>query len=408
MRNSVGGISTDWSFEWLDALTDGEPVNRIRFKPWVGNYVLYVGVMENGAWQGTQRVPYNPNAEPAYPNGADILYTQKLIVPVSEDWFEIDLDRVYNADRIRLVFTNLQNFGRISGGDYRAGVYEFQVMGYTPAGTTTETVDTTEEVVTQIPGNIDDYTDMIKLFLAWSGFYWADGEDDPLFLKEEWGSRGGRVWGDFFYSGAYPVEPPCIPGSYWDNKSVMDAINQVKETLGFLGYVDATGGFIWRPPNIWANGNYITGQGWVGEQSIPVVAENTLLMDYGVVVDDQALRSEIVVVSAADPTVYGSYTPGYAEGEEQPKSLESSAAESSAFSDQVVTDLSLLAGQQRVMIVPDYPFGGVGEEIDPIAARAEVEKFAFLVSLWIHWSYRKGKVRIPANPALDVDDQIRI
>jgi hypothetical protein len=406
MRNSVGGISTDWSFEWLDAMTDGQPINRIRFKPWVGNYVLYVGVMENGVWQGTQRVPYNPNAEPAYPNGADILYVQKLSLPVSENWFTIDLDRVYSADRVRLVFTNLQDFGRISGGDFRAGVYEFEVMGYTPAGTSTETVDVTEEVVTQIPGNIDDYTDMVKLFLAWAGFYWAEGEDDPLFLEEEWGSRGGRVWGDFFYSGAYPVEPACIPGSYWDNKSVMDAINQVKETLGFLGYVDATGGFIWRPPNIWANGNYITGDGWRGESSIPIVAENNLIMDYGVTVDDQALRSEIVVVADGDPAVYGSYSPGYAEGEEAPKSIEGSGETTTG--EQVVTDLSLLAGQQRVMIVPDYPFGGVGENRTEEAARAEVEKFAYLVSLWIHWSYRKGKVRIPANPALDVDDQIRI
>ena len=58
------------------------------------------------------------------------------------------------------------------------------------------------------------------------------------------------------------------------------------------------------------------------------------------------------------------------------------------------------------MLVPDYPFGqGLDDEE---AAPAEVQKFAFLVSLWIHWSYRKGKVKIPANPALDVDDQIRI
>ena len=101
--------------------------------------------------------------------------------------------------------------------------------------------------------------------------------------------------------------------------------------------------------------------------------------------------------------MHGSYSPGYASGEESPQSLESAGT---VADDQIVTDLSLLAGQQRVMLVPDYPFGqGLDDEQ---AARAEVEKFAYLVSLWIHWSYRKGRVKIPANPALDVDDQIRI
>ncbi len=404
MRNSVGGTATDWSFEWLDADCGGEPVNRIRFRPWKGNYVLYVCVKEDGAWQGDAVVPYNRNAGPAFPNTADTNYIMKLSMPVSENWYTIDLPRTYNADYVRLTFTNLQDFGKISGGDYRAGVYEFEVYGYTPGGSSTTTTEAEEEVTDFIPGNITDYTDMVKLFLAWSGFYWPLGGDDPLFLMEEWGSKGGRVWGDFFYSGAYPVDPPEISSSYWDNKSVMDAINQIKETLGFIGYVDNTGGFVWRPPNIWANGNYVTGKGWQGEASIPIVSENTLLMDYGVTIDDASLRSEIVVISDHDPTVYGSFVPGYAEGEEIPQTIESSGSNYGA--EPVVTDLSLLAGQQRVMLVPDYPFGQGYE--DEVRARAEVEKFAYLVSLWIHWSYRKGKIKIPANPALDVDDQIRV
>jgi len=423
MRNSVGGTGTDWSFEWLDADTRGEPVNRIRFKPWKGNYVLYVCVKENGVWQGSAKVPYNPNAGPAYPNTADTNYLQKISMPVSENWYTIDLDRTYNADTVRLTFTNLQWFGMIPGGDYRAGVYEFEVMGYTPAGSTT-TVETEEteafDTTTFVEGNITDYTDMIKLFLAWSGFYWPQGENDPLFLKSEWGGHGGRVWGDFFYSGAYPVDPPCIDSSYWDNKSVMDAINQIKEILGFIGYVDNTGGFVWRPPNIWSNGNYVTGVGYVGEQSIPIIAENTLLMDYGVTIDDAALRSEVIVISDTDPTVYGSFTPGWAEAEEYasggsvsndamqqgPTSIEGLLA--NAGQDQIVTDLSLLAGQQRVMLVPDYPFGSSTDGVDEEAAREEVSMFAYLVTLWIHWSYRKGKIKIPANPALDVDDQVRV
>lgn len=50
------------------------------------------------------------------------------------------------------------------------------------------------------------------------------------------------------------------------------------------------------------------------------------------------------------------------------------------------------------MLVPNYPF----------VSQDEVDKFAYLVSLWIHWSYRKSKFRIPGNPAFEPDDQIRI
>lgn len=408
MRNSLP--NQDWSYEWLDAVCDGEPINRVEFMPWKGGYKLYIGVMENGQWQGTQRVPYNRNANPAHPNDSDILYVAEYNMPAGENWFSVDLPRIYNADKVRLVFTNLQWFGRIPGGDYRAGVREFQAYGYTPAIAPTTTETTTGEATTFIPGNITDYTDMVKLFAAWAGFYWPPGllngkPHDPIFLAEEWGAEGGRVWGDFFYSGAYPVNPACIDSSYWDNKSVMDAINQVKETLGFLCYVDNTGGIVFRPPNIWSNGNYVTGVGWRGESSIPVVAENNVILDYGITVDDAALRSQIIVVSDSDPTIYGSYRPGYAEGEETPVSNEVGAGDSSAGG-QLVTDQSLLGGQERIMVVPDYPFGQSLD--DEAAARAEVEKFAYLVSLWIHWSYRKGRLRIPGAPMFDPDDQIRI
>ena len=50
------------------------------------------------------------------------------------------------------------------------------------------------------------------------------------------------------------------------------------------------------------------------------------------------------------------------------------------------------------MLVPNYPF----------VSQEEVNKFGFLVSLWIHWSYRASKFRIPGIAALEPDDQVRI
>ena len=50
------------------------------------------------------------------------------------------------------------------------------------------------------------------------------------------------------------------------------------------------------------------------------------------------------------------------------------------------------------MLVPNYPF----------ISQEEVDKFGFLVSLWIHWGYRASKFRIPGIAALEPDDQVRI
>lgn len=416
MRNSQP--SYDWSYEWIDAACNREPISRVRFKPWKGGYTCYVGVMVAGVWQGTATVPYNRYAKPAAPNDSDIKYLKKINVPSGEGWVTVDLDELYNADFVRLVFTDLQDFSGVSGrsdGDYRAGVYEIQCMAYTAASTTTVTTDeTTEEIVVNEEGNINDYTDIIKLFLAWSGFYWPKGRvvpgelfdsgfsaSDPLFLRDIWGAEGGRVWGDFFDSGAYPIEPPCIPSEYWDNKSVQDGINQIKEILGFIGYVDATGGYVWRPPNIWKTGNFVSGAGYQGVTSIPIISEENVLLDFGVTVDDAALRSEIIVVQKdPDPEgsmVWGSFVPDWA-GEGYPQTAEGQVGQTS--------DLSLLAGQVRSMLVADYPFGQ--DLDDEEKARAEVNKFAYLVALWIHWSYRKTKFRIPAMPALEPDDQVQI
>lgn len=506
---SVGnsGPNEVWSYEWIGALTGGEPVNTVRFKPRWGGYVVYVAVMENGIWQGDAVVPYAPASGPAFPNYSDQRYVKTVTMPGGEEWFTIDLPRSYNADELWLIFTNLQNSG-LGTYPYRAGVYEMEVFaraassatpvpldyertllefwqwltqpggliegdptyyaGGAAAGhagayehalrTAIENLETasdptarsefyrrlqaaggllptddinyyidelaspaeienlileasgrfraqvvareTARLVDQIVlGNIDDYTDIVKILGNWAGFFWPNGPRDELLnrwelpIGPEQVSMGppvfpgnGRTWGDFAYSGAYPVDPPCIPASFWDNKSVQDGINQIKEILGFIFYVDATGGIVFRMPNIWRTGNFITGTGFIGADSIRTIDETKVLIDYGVTIDDTNLRSEIIVVSADDPTLHTAISPGFAQGELIPSAVDASG------------DLSLLGGQERIMLVPNYPF----------ISQAEVDKFAYLISLWIHWSYRKGRIRVPGNPAWEPDDQVKI
>ncbi len=409
---SVGnsGPNEVWSFEWIGADTRGEPIRRIRLRPKWGGYVCYVAVKENGVWQGSNRVPYGKTSDPAYPNGSDKLYVKKVNIPKNENWVNIDLDRTYNADQVWLIFTNLAD-SNLGTYQYRAGVIEMEVMGYTPGKE--EVVKKGErDVETIIPGNINDYTDIVKILAAWAGFYWPYGTSDPILRDWEEDlidssqdpilerlrllGLNGRVWGDFAYSGAYPVEPVCIPSSFWDNKSVMDAINQVKEILGFIVYVDAGGALVWRMPNIWRTGNFITGRGYIGADSVRDVDETQVILDYGVTIDDTNLRSEIIVVADGKPELHTAIQPGYVVGEtvednSDPTGLIPTAVEPEG-------DLALLGGQDRIMLVPNYPF----------ISQAEVDKFAYLVSLWIHWSYRKGKFRIPGNAAFEPDDQVRI
>jgi hypothetical protein len=383
-----------WSFEWIGANCRGEPVNQIRFKQKWGGYRVYIGVKENGKWRGSSVVPYGYWTSPAAPNGSNIRYIKTFTTARNNNWITVDLDRVYNADEIRVVFTNLAYSG-LGRNPYRAAVYELRAHHFQPSTVKTVTTEFTDEIETFVPGNANDYVDIVKLFLAWSGWFWPqDSVADPL-LEDWYPGSNGRVWGDFFYSGAFPVDPPCIPPSYWDNKSVMDGINQIKEILGYVFYMDPGGAAIFRPPNIWKTGNFIQGVGYVGQDSLREVSEENVLIDYGVTIDDENLRSEIIAVSADDPSVYGVFRPGFASGETIP---------SAVGADEATSDLALLGGQQRPMLVPDYPFGTA----DDPTAQASVEKFAYLTSLWIHWSYRKSKFRIPGMPAFGPDDQVRI
>lgn len=387
---SVGnsGPTEVWSYEWIEANTNGEPINRVRFKQKWGNYKIYVGVKESGVWQGTDTVPYGFTSEPAKPNDSNRPFVLEATTPSGDQWVEFDLPRVYQAERVRVTFTNLAD-SDLGTFQYRAAVFEFEVRNFTPASTDTIITTTTEDVDVLVPGNITDYTDIIKVFCAWSGFWWPGGSADPAlesFSGDLEGASVGRVWGDFFYSGAFPVDPPCIPPSFWDNKSVMDGVNQIKEILGFIFYVDSTGGVVWRMPNIWRTGNFITGVGYIGQDSVRDISESQVLIDYGVTVDDTNLRSEIIVVVEGDPLLTRAIKPGWAVGEVVPSAVDT------------LGDLALLGGQERIMLVPNYPFQN----------QAEVDKFAYLISLWIHWSYRKSKVRIPGNPAFEPDDQVRI
>lgn len=126
--------------------TCGEQMNAVYVNPWAGNYTMYVSVMENGVWQGSDVVPYDPAelaATQAYVNtGANIPYVASFGVPW-ETGQEYVLPRVYHADRVRITFRDL-TYTDYGPWHYRAGVREW-VIRTSSGAQGTDSVSVTEQ-----------------------------------------------------------------------------------------------------------------------------------------------------------------------------------------------------------------------------------------------------------------------
>ena len=445
MSTGVHGKRGGSNFVWIQSNTGQQPIRLVRMYLGSGGYTVYLSVRDDKKWltrkasEGGGTIPYT--SRPGYDIGGAIPYLMKRQIPMPSPghltWRFMDLEEVFKAEGFRLTFTNL-----IEQHDmFRANVRTIQAMRYKPATSKTKEVP----IMRRKKGNIRDYTAIVKLLCAWGGFYWpqrrtkpkykpdrdlkyylqeslsdtvhvseddGDGnkytepiEDDEGLIthgkkpkggefgesnkhnSKKWYDGLGRVWGDFDPSGAYPVDPAELPADTWDQKTLMEGINTVKDVLGYIFFIDSTGGAVFRPPNIWRLGNYKNGNYKGGVDHVPVIDERTVLMDYGVSIDDANLRSQVIVVSKTKPSLMRAIRPGYAVGETP-----------SFIDEHRFRDTALLGGQERVMVVGNFP----------LQSQREVDMYAYLSSLWMHWSYRKGRVRIPGIPAFEPDDQVRI
>jgi hypothetical protein len=129
----------------------GEWMNAVYVHPWAGNYQMYVSIYENGQWQGTNTVPYDPSElygnQPTVVNtGANIPYV-RMFGTSFESGKEYVLPRAYKADRVRISFRHL-SYSTIGPWYYRAGVREFRIratanIGVVSTNTSTTTTTTT-------------------------------------------------------------------------------------------------------------------------------------------------------------------------------------------------------------------------------------------------------------------------
>jgi hypothetical protein len=359
---SVGnsGPTEPYAVEWVQA-TCGEVIDAVWVSPWAGNYTCYVSVMVNGSWVdviGT--IPYSEAGVGRY-NGvyeARIPAVAKAGVPW-EAPVSIKLPSAYRAEKVRFTFTNLAH-SQWGPYPYRAGARELRAS--LSGNEIKRDVQTVTELVRR-DGNYKDFSDIVRDLLLWSG-WWLRSDPpytDPL-----------DILGNIESTGSYSED--CFPDDAFDKRPVIDAINQVKEVVGYIFWIDEDGGARFESPNWWEPGNFLT----TGEHTdtIPEIDERLQLTNYAVSFSDATSRSEIIL-GTADPykgipgALVTRFTPPTA-----------------------VT----LKGMVKPAFFPQ-----------PVqVTKAEQETMGELIAMHIWFRQRLGNVTAVANPMIQINDQVRV
>ena len=367
------GNRPDWSsaYEYVQGKISSSAVAAVRVKTWAGPYKMYISVYANGSWQGAHKIPYRVRV---IDTNADIPYVKAVNIGKGDD-LTVNLPKTYTGvTKIRVTFSHLYNSGIGVNYRYRAGVRDFEVRA-----TRATTVNQNYTV-----GNYGDYTDVIKWLCAWGGFFWpkhSTGKDyihrsDGELVNVTFGSvdpviGSGRVWGDFELTGTAGVAN--LTPETFDKRPLMDGINYVRDIIGFLFYIDERGGVIWRSPNVYKLGNIIwnpTGSNNGGRTSNYVTIDEKLtLLDLTPVASSKNIREFIFIGNASGG--YAAVAAGY-----NPNP----------------------SGLRRV--------GGWSDQ--NFASDAECQKMADLITLRAAFEYRVSTIQIPGNPALQIDDQIKV
>jgi hypothetical protein len=370
--------NADYSYEWIEGKIKSATVSAVKFRTWGGPYRVYVSIFANGAWRGDQKIPYNPDDPVAAPNGSDIKFVTAFSVGDGV-LKQHKLNKSYdNVTKVRLTFHHLYNSG-IGPYVYRAGCRNFKVgigggeswSEVTPGGSHQE-------------GNYGDYTDIVKRLLAYAGFYWPRGTN-RAFRKQSDGNyvqalppgndpllKAGRIWGDLQDTGTAGIWPGGdLTVDIWDKKPIMDGINYIRDIVGFVFFVDETGGAVWRMPNVWKIGNWVGDAGTDTGRTDQVITldERTVLIGLTATLDSRNVREKIFVANVSGKI--GSVVKGFN---------------------------PYRSGLRRVGGWTDQHF----------QTNQECEVMADLIATRQMYTYRTDKVTIAGNPAIQIDDQVRI
>ena len=421
---SVGNInaSAGFAYEWLEGKLNHHTLSEVKFKTVGTHYGVYLSVYSDGQWvqhSDTGIIGYNPNLPESHNHG-NIPYAEHQSMGDQDECTITLRAPIPNVTKVRITFHNLQYFDQ-GPYHYRAAVRWFRafglsgsdatqiktitkktvnkpVVGGTSGGgsssETSQTNYTPAHVVPGLganPGLYEDYTDIIKLFCAWGGFYWPPGaytinSDGSLnefsFGAGEYGLPNidpvlgdvdsGRIWGDMEDTGTAGIAQ--IPTDVWTQKALMDGISYVRDIIGNIFYIDEDGAVVWRRPNWFAIGNWIGNDAKLGT---PVRVTNCIELDERVnLITAQATLSganvrERIFVSTTDGKT-GALAAGY---NPNPTGLRrvggwTDQYFSSVEECQVMADLIALRGlftyHQDVLTIPGYPAIQVDDQVIPI------------------------------------------
>jgi len=403
---SIGNFRADqgYSYEWIEGKVKNVLLQQVEFTTVKTGYHAYISVYADGGWitLDDKVIPYDPT-NPESHNGGNVPYVKRVAV-TEEGPNTVTLHKpIPNVTKVRITFHNLQYFS-VGTYHYRAAVRSFKVFGDASSGgnelgvqgddeASVTLVDGTEYVPPRIvpgagqkPGKYEDYTDIVKLFCAWGGFFWpqdgtiklSDGSVQTYNFGTKYGfenldpvlgKTAGRVWGDFEDTGTAGIA--ALPVPQWDKKSLMDGINYVREIIGNVFYIDEDGAVVWRLPNIFRVGNYVgnVAFGAVRSNKIYSIDEKQTLISLGAKVSGRNVREKYFIADTTGKV--GALVKGY-----NPNPV----------------------GLRRVGGWTDQHFG----------SKAECRIMADLIALRALLTYRTDQVVIPGFPAIQVDDQIRI
>lgn len=376
---SVGNAhpNADYSFEYVEGTMPASTVASVTVDVVKGPYTAYVSVFANGAWQGSRVVPYNPDDPVSGPNGSNIPYV--VAGSTADDGpttFTLPTP-ITGATIVRVCLSNLQNF-HLGPYIYRAGIRSLNF-----ASTSTVVVSAAHMI-----GNYGDFTDLVKLFCAWSGFWWprqdatyinSDGTtitenapSDDAFLK------AGRIWGDLQQTGTHNAANLPLTADLWDHKTMSDCITYIQSIIGFCFFVGDLGGVVWRTPNWHLTGNYqeldsADGSGSPHTLDTVLIDENKQLLDLAVTLSSANVR-ELVAVSSSNGLV-GAVVQGFNPNPD---------------------------GQVRIGVYSDANFGFDQNGNQECQIMAELTALAQL------FTYRTDQVTIPGYPRIQIDDQVLI
>lgn len=215
--------------------------------------------------------------------------------------------------------------------------------------------------------NYKDLSSIVLLMALWAGFWLKDSKMLP------------RIYGNIERTGFVPDSP--IGADFFDKRTCMDVINEIKSIVGYISWVDQEGAFHFESPNYWEAGNFL----YDGRHTdnVHVLDENTNLLSYSVSISKKSDRSDIYI-SSTNPELN---IPGtkYIHHRWQP------GLPGQSFG-------TYLRGMTSPMLVP--------VKIDMPQSKMSI--MAQLIHLYLWFARRKGNATVQGNPLIDINDQVKI